>query len=152
MENLKILGSVHVAGGSRKELTWQAFARVVHKTYIAEFPQSAWANPSVNFGVIPERERRVLIERVIQRCTEARTFAEGTPASLIENGVVVRLKLVRTAWIQNMQRGAQKSQGTEKQASGHSICESLTGRLADYAAEFDRGWRKVILLTVVSSG
>ncbi|KAJ9503646.1 hypothetical protein H2202_000785 [Exophiala xenobiotica] len=65
--------------------------------------RSAWANPSVNFGVIPERERRVLIERVIQRCTEARTFAEGTPASLIENGVVVRLKLVRTAWIQNMQ-------------------------------------------------
>ncbi|KAK5195883.1 hypothetical protein LTR47_002830 [Exophiala xenobiotica] len=96
----------------------RAFARVVHKTYIAEFPQSAWANPSVNFGVIPERERRVLIERVIQRCTEARTFAEGTPASLIENGVVVRLKLVRTAWIQNMQK-------------------------------FDRGWRKVILLTVV---
>lgn len=98
MESLKILGSVHFAGGSRKELTRQAFARVVHKTYIAEFPKSAWADPFISFGAIPERERKVLIERVIQRCIEARTFAEGTPASLIENGVLVRLKLVRAAW------------------------------------------------------
>ena len=76
------------------------FARRVHGEYCAAHPSSRWADVSVVWTAVPEREKLDVIRLMYNLCIESNLFPLTTGRATIEAGIEQRLHQVRRTWQQ----------------------------------------------------
>ena len=100
-------------GLSNREFdNFKNFARRVHGEYCAARPNSKWADVSVVWTAVPEREKLDVIRLMYNLCTESNLFPANTGRAVIESGIEQRLHQVRRTWQQTLRtRGRPSAQG-----------------------------------------